>query len=91
MSGPVMFTQYSSLVFDIISRDNKQRHGYADDHQIYQAVAPNLLDTARVSMESCLDEIRKWMLNMKLKINDAKTEYILFAHINNWLNAQIRI
>ena len=78
--GPVMFTQYSSPVFDVISCHEKQGHGYADDHQIYSSCSAGSLDIARASMEICIGEIRKWMLSMKLnKMNDTKTEYIIIG------------
>ena len=74
-----MFTQYSSPVFEVIDSHTKQGHGYADDHQIYCSHLPDLLDPACASMEMCIGDIRKWMLSMKLKMNDAKTEYIMIG------------
>ena len=77
--GPVMFTQYASSCFDIINRHSKMGHGYADDHQIYHSFNPEDLDEMTTSMECCISDIRKWMVSMKLKMNDAKTEYILIG------------
>ena len=30
-------------------------------------------------MESCIDDIRNWMLNEKLKLNDDKTEFLIIG------------
>ena len=30
-------------------------------------------------MESCIDDIRNWMLNEKLKLNDEKTEFLIIG------------
>ena len=53
---------------------------YADDTQLYVG----LQDTDQTSMaihrlELCLSDIRHWMLQNKLKLNDSKTEVIRFS------------
>lgn len=56
--------------------------GYADYHQLYQAFdtgVPNAEIDAVLSMESCITDVRNWMLQNQLKINDTKTEYILLG------------
>jgi hypothetical protein len=35
-------------------------------------------------MESCLAEVSDWMLSNKLKMNNQKTECIIFATKHNW-------
>ena len=54
-------------------------HSYADDTGIYLAFNPNDdsdQDAAIAAMEACLCDIRSWMINDKLMINDSKTEFI---------------
>ncbi len=77
--GPVLFTGYASPVFDVVSDHDADSHGYADDTQIYDSFSP--LDCAShiLNMQSCLDSVRAWMQDMCLKMNDAKTEFILFG------------
>ena len=74
-----MFTQYASLIFEVIGDHCKDGHGYADDHQIYGGCKPNLLDMASESMEKCIADISRWMQSMHLRMNDSKTEYILIG------------
>ena len=77
--GPVLFTGYSSSVFEVINQSDMHGHGYADDHQIYVGFHPSDLQDAKTSMEHCIAEIRHWMKSMRLKVNDSKTEYILLG------------
>ena len=51
---------------------------------IYKATEINSLNIAK--MESVIDDIRNWMVNDKLKLNDVKTEFlIILVHRNNLL------
>ena len=56
-------------------------HFYADDTQIYITVKPHQEDNdaAVESMEQCVTEIRIWMKTNPLKLNDSKTEVIVFG------------
>ena len=57
-------------------------HSYADDTGIYLAFNPNDdsdQDAAIAAMEACLCDIRSWMINDKLMINDTKTEFMLIG------------
>ena len=57
-------------------------HGYADDSQVYISFSPNnraeQLPVVR-NMEDCIRDIRFWMLNNDLKLNDDKTEFLIIA------------
>ena len=57
-------------------------HCYADDSQLYLSFCPNASvnqDVALARMESCIDDIRNWILNDKLKLNDNKTEFLIIG------------
>jgi len=77
--GPVMFTMYSSSIFSVTEKHNKECHGYADDHQLYDAIDPVEVGPAISAMEECVTDIKSWMQAMRLKMNDAKTEYMLIG------------
>ena len=67
---------------DIIRRHSISLHTYADDTQLYVEFDhkdPNSLLAAVQQLESCVEDIRIWMLRNKLKMNDSKTEMIVFA------------
>ena len=50
---------------------------YADDTQLYLAVEPSNICDLVFSFESCINDIKNWMLINKLKLNDDKTEIML--------------
>ena len=78
--GPMLFSLYTSELFDAISQHLTIAHSYADDTGIYLAFNRNddsNQDAAIATMEACLCEIRNWMINDKLMINDSKTEFML--------------
>ena len=54
-------------------------HFFADDTQLYLSFKPDsATDQAEAvrAMENCIDDLRKWMFQDKLKINDDKTEFL---------------
>ena len=52
-----------------------------DDSQYYVAFNPKQTDVNRViqQVENCVKEVRHWMLENRLKLNDDKTELIVFT------------
>ena len=81
---PVVFNLYTTLVEQIVHRHKLKCHKYADDMQIYGEFDPeSVSDHIRVQsqQESCLAEVRAWMLKNMLKINDESTEFILFINL----------
>ena len=57
-------------------------HRYADDTQLYLSFQPGLSmsqDNAKQAMEACISDVRIWMINHHLKLNDGKTEFIIIG------------
>jgi hypothetical protein len=56
--------------------------GFADDSQLYLSFKPDS-DRSKTEavqkMDDCINAVRSWMLQHKLKINDAKTEFIIIG------------
>ena len=81
--GPLLFTLYTSELFEIIKHHLHIIHCYADDSQVYISFSPNdraeKLAVVR-SMEDCIRDIRSWMFNNDLKFHDDKT----LVHHNSW-------
>ena len=66
----------------IIEQHLPDVHTYADDTQLYLSFnADSTVEqsAALVAMQSCIADIRKWMLRDKLKLNDDKTEFIIIG------------
>ena len=79
--GPLLFSIYTSQIFDIVSDHLPNVHCFADDTQLYLSFRPDdqaSQDAAVAAMEACIRDVRLWMLHDKLKINDAKTELFTY-------------
>ena len=76
------FSIYAAPVSKIIRNNNLlSPHFYADDTQIYITVKPHQedIDAAVETIEQCVTEIRSWMKTHSLKLNDSKTEVIVYG------------
>ena len=72
---------YTKPVSDIIQRHGLCHHSYADDTQLYMTMDHSNNDwrDGLARIELCVSEIREWMNQNMLKLNDDKTELIVFA------------
>ena len=78
----VIPTEYTSPVADIIKSHDLQYHFYADNTQLYITFKTDSADDACLAksrVEHCVEEIDRWMISNKLKLNDDKTELIVFS------------
>ena len=61
---------------------------YADDTQLYIPISHGEEDQQISTIQNCLHDIKDWMFNNKLKLNDDKTEIIMLG--TNQLRANIK-
>ena len=76
--GLLKFCLYLLPLSAILRYLNIGYHVYADDTQLYVSFKCNQPLEAILKLNSCLADIRRWMITNKLKINDSKTEFIVF-------------
>ena len=81
--GPVLFTCYSSTLATAV-QGGQEILGYADDHSFYDTF--NIRDCTEEqrcvqNMQDTLKSVKQWMSYNRLKMNDAKTEAIVFRSI----------
>ena len=79
--GPQLFSIYAAPVSNIIRSNNLLSHFYADDTQIYITEKPHQedVDAAVETIEQCVAEIRSGVKTNSLKLNDSKTEVIVYG------------
>lgn len=80
--GPILFSIYMIPLGDIFRQYGISYHSYADDTQLYVEFDPTSYNNMCFNMaklQSCLDDIRSFMNINKLKLNDNKTQMILFS------------
>ena len=81
--GPLLFLAYVSPLQQIFQKHGVKYHAYADDTQAY--VPFNICDSdglqsATQRMQVCLEEVKTWMLQNRLKLNDNKTELLVVCN-----------
>ena len=62
----------------ILRHHNIGNHIYADDRQVYVSFKCKDPLELLTKLNMCISDIRVWMIKNKLKINDSKTEFIIF-------------
>ena len=81
--GPFGFKLYTKQLSAIASKHDIHIHLYADDTQLYTSFDPNNSEHAMNRMEACIMDIKFWMAKNFLKLNDSKTEFIIFGTEQN--------
>ena len=73
---------YIAGLSKIVSKYSAKLYGYADDHKLSWAfTAGDEQSQASIisELEACLNEVSTWMATNKLKMNDDKTEIIIYG------------
>ena len=79
---PYLFTLYTCQLGTICIKHDINYHLYTDDQQIYlsfKLVKSGDKENCRRRLEACIAEIREWMTANMLKLNDDKSELIIFG------------
>ncbi|CAC5422802.1 unnamed protein product [Mytilus coruscus] len=78
--GLKLYCIFAKPVGEICRRHGMSYHSYTDDTQVYQIIRPQG-DCCNLSkhLEKCLSDIGDWMSANMLKLNEDKTELIIFA------------
>ena len=77
MLGPIFFILYTKPLSDLIQCHSIESQSFADDAQLQFSVPPSNVQSAISSLETCLSDIKTWILENKLKLNNDKTEALL--------------
>ena len=70
--GPLLFTVYTSKLFDIVREHLPSVHCYADDTQLYLAFSPDVQgedEAALNAMRDCIHDLRNWMIEDRLMLS----------------------
>ena len=78
--GPKLYCIYTKPVGDIVNKHNLCYHCYANGTQIYLSIKPNEnWASERSAIEACVADVGGWMNRNMLKLNQEKSELILFS------------
>ena len=82
MLGPKLYSLYTRPLGDVIRHHQLDVHFYADDTQLYVSFMnndPEERSTAVARLNDCIKDVRTWLTQNMLKLNDKKTEVIFFT------------
>ena len=80
--GPVLFILYIKMLQKIAAKYGLSVQLYADDSQLYMSfhpLRPADLDELTSKINNCLAEIKTWMLENYMKLNESKTELLIIG------------
>ena len=80
--GPILFILYIKKLQQIAAKYGLSIQFYADDSQLYisfQPSRPSQLDDVKDRTNRCLAEIKAWMVQNFMKLNESKTELLVLA------------
>ena len=77
--GPILFSVYCRPLGRIIRKHDIPYHTYADDSQLYVDLRPCDEKTALVNLQRCIQEVREWLRENFLLLNDKNTEVVIFG------------
>ena len=86
---PILFLYTTPLACVIAHHPHIRFHFYAHDTQLYIHLTHQNATQALKRLNTCLDDVKKWMAANKLKLNPDKTEFVVFGskvQRLNWLN-----
>ena len=75
--GPTLFNIYTIELSWILKKHNVSFKLFADDTQFYFSITT--IPDIENKIEEIMKDIKGWMINKKLKLNDDKTECMLFG------------
>ena len=77
--GPLLFILYTKPLSSLISSHSVSSQSFADDTQLYSSSTPDQSLSMAQTIENCIHDVKLWMTDNKLKLNDDKTEALLLT------------
>lgn len=76
--GPLLFNISMLPLAKVMENNNISYHSYADDTQVYITLSPG--DYRQMQeLARCIEQINYWMCQNFLKLNEEKTEVVVFG------------
>ena len=77
--GPILFILYTKPLSTLMESHSLSNQSFADDTQLYSSSSAADIDTTLETIQDCIKDVKQWMTDNKLKLNDDKTEALLFS------------
>ena len=80
--GPLKFCIHLLPLGAILRYHGIGCHIYADDTKLYFSFKRDNPSKTLSKLNNCISDITVWMIKNKLKINDSKTEFIVYLDLH---------
>ena len=77
--GLILFILYIQHLSDVVSHYSVSHHIFVDDTELYKSRFPSEVFTLAQTMESCVSDVKVWVVQNKLQLKDNKTEILLIG------------
>ena len=79
MLGPILFVLHTYSISEIVSYHSLSLHSFSDNNQLY--ISGDLSEFPQIFFltQSCISDVKAWMIISKLHLNKDKVEMILIA------------
>ena len=78
-----MIPLYTTPLSDIIASHSVNHQLFADDTQLQKSAPLSEVIDLTKEFNACTDDIKTWMTENLLKLNDDKTEALLFSFLSS--------
>ena len=75
--GPILFVLCIQPLSNLIKRHSLSVHLFADDIQIETSILPQHVHSTISSEETCISDVKYWMIKNKLQLANEKMERFL--------------
>lgn len=89
--GPVLFIFYTTPLLGIIAIHSVNHQLFVDDTQLQKSAPLGEIDILMKELHACTDDIEAWMIENQLKLNDNKTEALLFFFSSSLMSAILSV
>ena len=79
MLGPILFVHYPHPISEIVPYHSLSHHSFSDDNQLYKSGNVFQIPEIIHSNQSRVPDVKAWMTNNQLHLNNGKTEMTVFA------------
>ena len=76
--GPILFVLYTTPLSDIIANHSVNHQLFADDTQLQKSAPLSEVTNFTKELNACTEDIKTWMTENQLKLNDDETEALLY-------------
>ena len=77
--GRILFILYTQPLSDVINHHSVSHHMLADGTELYKSDSPSEAFTLARAIESCILDVKVWVVQNKLQLNDHETEILLIG------------